>query len=114
MQLSSFLEKLRIAPETIEFEDAIAVIDKTYHFKPTTFTNGDQVNNAGTNSGSCKIFAFGQLNKLPPKQVLHCFGHFYRKDVLENPEGNDHQNIRHFMMSGWGGVHFLETVLTEK
>jgi hypothetical protein len=64
------------------------------------------VNESGTNEGSCKIFAFAQLNDLSVEQTLACFGKYYREDVLENPEGNDHGNIRNFMISGWEGVKF--------
>jgi len=42
------------------------------------------------------------------------FGRFYREDVLGNPEGNDHANIRNFMESGWGGVKFDSPALTIK
>jgi len=33
------------------------------------------------------------------------FGEHY-KDVLANPSGNDHPNIRNFMKLGWGSVTF--------
>jgi HopJ type III effector protein. len=44
---------------------------------------------------------------------LALFGEFYR-DVLATPEGDDHQNIRNFMKTGWAGVQFNTTPLTEK
>ena len=34
------------------------------------------------------------------------FGDYYRKDVLEHPDGTDHANIRAFMEVGWDGVKF--------
>ncbi|GAK84871.1 type III effector HopPmaJ [Vibrio ponticus] len=34
------------------------------------------------------------------------FGDFYRKDVLGNPDGDDHQNIRNFIAHGWNGIKF--------
>jgi len=37
---------------------------------------------------------------------LALFGDYYRSDVLKNPEGSDHQNIRNFMHKGWAGVTF--------
>jgi hypothetical protein len=46
------------------FPETIAYIDENYTFTPTTFKNGNQINNAGENNGSCKIFAFSQLNNL--------------------------------------------------
>jgi len=43
---------------------------------------------------------------LDAQQTLACFGDYYRVDVLQNPEGVDHQNIRNFMTYGWDGVAF--------
>ncbi|MGJ8631895.1 MAG: HopJ type III effector protein, partial [Glaciecola sp.] len=39
------------APETIEFQDVMAVISNYYDYIPSTFTNGDVVNEAQTNEG---------------------------------------------------------------
>jgi len=63
-------------------------------------------NEAGQNSGSCKIFAFAQRHGLSQQQALACFGTYYRDDVLQNPNGTDHQNIRNFMDTGWPGIAF--------
>ena len=41
---------------------------------------------------------------LPNNATLWLFGDFYRKDVLENPDGTDHANIRAFMEGGWDCV----------
>lgn len=106
MTLDAFLQRLAAQPETIAFADTIALIDALYAFTPTAFRNGDTHNAAGANSGSCKIFAFARLNGLGEAQTLHCFGDFYRVDVLQHPGGSDHQNIRNFMRHGWAGVHF--------
>ena len=81
-------------------------IDSNYLYTPTTFRNGKQENAAGQNEGSCKILAFGKLNNLNKEKTLHCFGKYYREDVLDNPDGEDHQNIRQFMLDGWEGVSF--------
>lgn len=104
--LESFIERLQAAPDTIEFPDTIAAIDASYEFTPTAFRNGDVYNEAGQNSGSCKIFAFAQLHGLSVPQTLACFGGFYRDDVLRHPEADNHQNIRNFMRSGWDGIQF--------
>ncbi|WP_283130365.1 HopJ type III effector protein [Enterovibrio norvegicus] len=114
MQLNDFLAKLANTPALIEFEDTMSVIDGQYDFSPTRFTNGDLVNKAGQNSGSCKILSFGQLHELEESAVLACFGGYYRDDVLCHPSGNDHQNIRNFMVSGWKGVQFDRPALTPK
>lgn len=106
MNLDAFLQKLNNSPEQVEFEDTMAAIDGSYAFTPTAFKNGNLANEAGQNSGSCKIFAFAQLNGLSPQQTLACFGHYYRNDVLQHPDGADHQNIRNFIQTGRSGIEF--------
>lgn len=114
MDKQAFLEKLQSTPQDITFDDTMAVIDAHYTFTPTSFRNGASVNEAGQNNGSCKILAFGMLNDLSAAQTLACFGRFYREDVLGNLSGDDHQNIRNFMKTGWDEVNFDGTPLTEK
>ncbi|BFM09423.1 HopJ type III effector protein [Halioxenophilus aromaticivorans] len=114
MTLEEFLSQLQSDPQAIAFNDTIAVIDSHYNFTETAFANGDLQNLAGQNNGSCKIFAFGQLHSLSPEHTLQCFGDFYRRDVLENPDGADHQNIRNFMQHQWQGIAFDSQALTNK
>lgn len=114
MQLDSFMEKLKSAPESVAFTDTMAVIETNYTYTPTAFSNGEVKNDAGTNEGSCKLFAFAQLNQLSPEETLACFGDYYRVDVLQNPDGSDHGNIRNFMQSGWEGIQFDGKPLTAK
>ncbi len=114
MNLADFLNHLSNSPETISFDETMSTIESHYDFTPCKFTNGDTINDAGENNGSCKIFAFAQLNKLDKASTLHCFGNYYRKDVLENPDGDDHQNIRNFIRNGWDGIEFHGTALIEK
>jgi hypothetical protein len=109
-----FLQRLNQDADKIVFNDTMAVVDALYDFTPTDFTNGEQVNKAGENNGSCKLFAFAQLNNLSPEQTLACFGQFYREDVLQHPEGSDHQNIRNFIKFGWQGISFEQMPLTSK
>lgn len=114
MNLTSFLEKLKKTPEAIAFTDTIATIEDTYTFTPTAFQNGLQHNAAGENSGSCKLFAFAQLQNLTEAETLSCFGAFYYNDVLKNPNGTDHQNIRNFIKTGWNGIQFEGEALALK
>ena len=114
MLLSDFLAKLDKQPKTIEFSDTMAVIEANYNFTETAFNNGLQSNAAGENSGSCKIFSFAQLNALSEAQTVACFGTYYRDDVLANPEANDHQNIRQFIINGWAGISFNCAALVNK
>nr|WP_288836087.1 HopJ type III effector protein [uncultured Flavobacterium sp.] len=106
MSIQAFLEKVKQTPETITFPETIAVIEENYLFTPTAFQNGNTHNAAGTNSGSCKLFAFAQLQNLSKDETLACFGAFYRDEVLGDPEGTNHQNIRNFMIHGWDGIQF--------
>lgn len=114
MNLNDFLKKLGDAPDSICFNDTVALIDEHYDFTPTAFTNGAVRNEAGQNNGSCKLFSFARLNGLSPQQTLACFGDYFRKDVLGNPQGADHQNIRNFMKSGWEGIRFEGEALKPK
>jgi hypothetical protein len=102
------------AKQPIDFFQVMDFIDAHYSFSETAFQNGDLKNEAGQNNGSCKVFAFGQKHELSEQQTLHLFGDFYKKDVLENPENEDHQNIRNFMKYGWRGIQFTGSALTIK
>ncbi|QAU33685.1 HopJ type III effector protein [Janthinobacterium sp. 17J80-10] len=106
MDISAFLKKLDATPEAIAFADTMAIVDNAYAFTPAAFTNGALRNEAGQNSGSCKLFAFALLNQFSESQTLACFGSYYRDDVLKHPDATDHQNIRNFMKTGWAGVKF--------
>ncbi|MCL6414037.1 HopJ type III effector protein [Aestuariirhabdus sp. Z084] len=116
--MQDLLEKLRTAPQTVSFKEVQDQIERDYEYQPTAFSNGlgsDALSNAaGTNEGSCRIFAFARLNQLTEAQTLACFGDYYRVDVLENPQGEDHGNIRRFMRDGWPGIAFEGTALTKK
>lgn len=107
-------EKLEKSADNIQFKDVIAFIDEHYDFTPTKFTNGNAVNEAGQNNGSCKVFSFAQLNDLSQQETLNLFGEFYREDVLKNPDGIDHQNIRNFIEFGWEGISFEGKALQRK
>lgn len=114
MQLNELLNQIKTSPQVVQFKDVISVIDQSYHFTPTHFINGDTVNEVNQNNGSCKIFAFAKLNHLDVTQTLNCFGDYYRVDVLENPEGKDHANIRNFIKYQWEGVKFSQAALEPK
>ena len=108
------LEQLEKAPETINFKEVIAYIDENYDFTPTKFINGKTNNESNKNNGSCKVFSFAQLKNLSKEQTLSLFGEFYREDVLNNPDGTDHQNIRNFIEFGWDGISFEGEALKKK
>ncbi|MGZ5076639.1 MAG: HopJ type III effector protein [Methylobacter sp.] len=117
MSLTSFLEKVK-NNENVGFDETITVITENYDYQATEFSNGLNqdllVNQAGTNEGSCKIFAFAGLHQLDQQQTLNLFGDYYRIDVLNEPNGTGHRNIRNFMQYGWNGISFKGVALTVK
>lgn len=106
MRIEDFLSKLRTQPHSLSFNEAIETIEANYDFTPVRFINGSAVNEAGTNSGSCKLFSFAKLQQLSKEETLACFGDYYRIDVLLHPEATNHANIRNFMITGWEGIRF--------
>ena len=108
-QLIASLEK-----GATDFNSVIQLIESKYDFTPSLFKNGSTINQENTNNGSCKIFAFGKLNQLSEQATLNAFGDFYTKDVLQHPDGDDHQNIRNFMKTGWQGIDFEKQALALK
>jgi hypothetical protein len=114
MRIEDFLNKLRTQPNSISFPETIEVIEANYNFTPVRFTNGSAVNEAGINSGSCKLFSFAKLQQLSKEETLACFGDYYRVDVLQHPEATNHANIRNFMITGWEGIRFDGEALQPK
>jgi hypothetical protein len=114
MSLNLFLDKLN-SNVTISFDETMTVINANYHYQPTEFINGLNeeilINQAGTNEGSCKIFAFAKIHHLTQQQTLNLFGDYYRLDVINNPQGTGHQNIRNFIKFGWDGISFQGSAL---
>ncbi len=114
MSIQAFLEKVKQTPTQITFPETIAVIEGNYNFTPTAFQNGTQHNAAGENSGSCKLFSFAKLQNLSKEETLACFGAFYFEEVLGDPNGTNHQNIRNFINLGWDGIQFEGNALEAK
>lgn len=106
MSIKSLLSKIRETPEEVQFDEVIDDIGEYYEFVETGFWNGDMYNAAGENNGSCRIFYFAEINGLDQQQTLNCFGRYYREDVLCEPGGDNHKNIRQFIRTGWGGMLF--------
>jgi hypothetical protein len=90
---------------SISFSDVIAQIEAQYQHVPAAFKNGEVYNEATQNQGSAKVFAFAQLQQLSAADTLSLFAEHYHS-VLANPDGEDHQNIRQFMLHGWEGILF--------
>jgi|TARA_B110000977_G_C10616656_1_gene314474 hypothetical protein len=115
MTLENFFKQLANTPESIEFKQVMDLIEQYYEYSPASFRNGPELyNEAGTNEGSCKIFAFAQLEGLSQNETLACFGKFYREEVLEQPDANNHGNIRAFIKFGWNGIQFDGIALVKR
>ncbi|APY10910.1 type III effector [Seonamhaeicola sp. S2-3] len=114
MNLKDFKKKLKNTPRAIEFSETIEVIDSNYTFTPTAFKNGNIENAEGQNSGSCKLFAFAKKQGFTKEETLACFGQYYFNDVLKDPNGTGHQNIRNFMVTGFKGLVFQRDPLKQK
>ncbi|SFM11382.1 HopJ type III effector protein [Marinobacter zhejiangensis] len=88
-----------------DFEDSMELVERYFDHTPTSFANGPLLNSAEENQGSCKLFALGQFCNLTEAETLSCFGRHYRQ-VLGDPAGTSHGNIRQFMATGWSGIRF--------
>ena len=106
MTIEEFVTKLKEKPKQLVFSETMSVIEKNYVFTPTAFKNGDLQNS--------KVFSFALKQQLTKEETLACFGQYYFIDVLENPNGTDHQNIRNFMNTGFKGLIFDNETLVEK
>lgn len=102
----------------VEFQEVMEILDGAYDFVPTRYTSGHGTpaaveNEAGTNSGSCKVFAFAKIHGLDQDATLRLFCEHYQQ-VLGDPEGATHLNVRNFMTNGWDGIVFDGEPLVEK
>jgi hypothetical protein len=109
-----FNANLEMSGDDVTFEEVIELIDEHYETGLLEFKNGDIVNGQGENVGSAQVLSYAALADLDKETTLKLWGQYYR-DVLKNPDGNDHQNIRNFMKTGWEGVPFENGIaLTKK
>ncbi len=112
MTLDVFKQTIQNTPKKVEFSDTISVIESLYSFTPIAFKNGSLFNKEDENQGSCKVFSFAIQQGFSKEETLACFGKYYFEDILNNPEGTDHQNIRNFIKTGFEGLLFEGEALT--
>lgn len=93
-----------------DFNDTLALIERHFEYQPTGFDNGPLFNAAGENAGSCRVFALGQYCNLTEADTLALFAEHYR-EVLDEPAGSSHGNIRQFVGTGWSGIRFEDSPL---
>ena len=113
MTIPELKTKLKTTPTAITFKETMQVIENYYTFNPTAFKNGDIINKAGENNGSCKLFAFAMHQEFTKEATLFSFGEHYQT-VLADKNGASHQNIRNFMQTGFKGLSFENEALTLK
>ena len=104
---------LAIQRQDYPFQETLAFIDQWFDYTPSAFTNGPVVNGPDQNQGSCKVFALARLLDLDREQTLHCFGEHYR-EVLANPEADNHRNLRQFQGACLDPVAFESFPLRRK
>jgi len=114
LTINELINRLNTNDETVGFNEVMQVISSHFSYEPSSFTNGEIINQAGTNEGSCKVFAFAKIHKLSEQATLNCFGHYYHCDVMQNPLADDHANIRSFIKNGWTGITIDNEVLVTK
>mmetsp|Transcript_21049 Transcript_21049/g.61210 ORF Transcript_21049/g.61210 Transcript_21049/m.61210 type:complete len:144 (-) Transcript_21049:188-619(-) len=109
-----FNANMEMSADDLTFEEVMEMIDENYESQLLEFKNGDMLNKAGENEGSAKVLSYAALSELSKEETLKLWGQYYR-DVKATPDGDDHQNIRNFMKTGWEGVPFENGIaLTRK
>ena len=98
-----FNANVEMDADELKFEDVMDLIDKHYEVGLIEFKNGDIVNKQGENEGSAKLLSYAALAELDKDTTLKLWGQYYR-EVLADPKGDSHQNIRNFMKYGWDGT----------
>ena len=111
--LQQLKEQIQSNPKAMLLQDVLSLIDEHYDFTPSQFVNGDLENAVDENQGSGKLLSFGLAHELTQDELLACFGQYYQ-EVLDDPQGDGHQNIRNFMQTSWGGVSFQSSPLQPK
>jgi hypothetical protein len=96
-----------------DFNDTLALVDRFFEYHPTSFDNGPLHNSAGENAGSCRVFSLAQFCNLTEADALKLFAEHYRQ-VLDDPAGESHGNIRQFMGTGWSGIRFEGQALRKR
>lgn len=99
----------------VVFQDVISTIRAHYECCPVAFSTGTGTalrtdNAAGTNMASSQLLAYARRLGLDAATALALYGEHYR-DVLADPAGKSHANIRAFMANGWAGVVMTEDPL---
>ena len=109
-----FNANVEMDSDALLFEEVMELIDTHYESQLLEFKNGDIVNKQGENEGSAKLLSYAALSNMDKETTLKLWGQYY-KEVVNDPNGTSHANIRNFMKYGWEGVPFENGIaLTRK
>ena len=102
----------------MKFDEVMGKINECYVHTPVEYRSGagtaeEVVNPPNTNTGSCKVFYFAQMHGVSEDATLRMFCQHYQQ-VLDEPEGDSHANIRAFMKHGWEGITFAGPALVTR
>ena len=97
-----FNANVEMDADDLKFEEVMEIIDTHFESGLIEFKNGDIVNKPGENEGSAKLLSYAALSDFDKDTTLKLWGQYYR-EVLADPDGDSHQNIRNFMKTGWDG-----------
>lgn len=111
MEIHSLLQQLKL--KQLKFQDVLDFIEQKFTYTASSFQNGNQSNASDQNQGSARVLFLAKMNSLSEEDTLTLFAEHYQ-DVLSQPEGTNHANIRQFIENGWGGVSFEKDVLAYK
>ncbi len=98
-----FNANVEMNADDLTFEEVMEVIDDNFETGLIEFKNGDILNKPGENEGSAKVLSYAALSDFDKETTLKLWGQYYR-EVLADPDGDSHQNIRNFMKYGWDGT----------
>jgi len=98
-----FNANVEMDADSLKFEEVMELIDTHYEVGLIEFKNGDIVNKQGENEGSAKLLSYAALANFDQETTLKLWGQYYR-EVVADPDGDSHQNIRNFMKTGWDGT----------
>jgi hypothetical protein len=93
------------ANNAIDFKEFLVMFDRFFTIIPTSFSNNGLVNKIAENEGSLKVFASAKYCNATDEEALSWFKEHYQS-VLDDPDGDSHQNIRHFQKGGLENISF--------
>ncbi|KAJ1637914.1 HopJ type III effector protein-domain-containing protein [Pavlovales sp. CCMP2436] len=103
--IAALLVKVRTQPGSVMFAETLEAIDQAFEFFGTKFVNGAVSSTSSENEGSSKVLSLSQLVGMTTDETLVCFGEHYR-DVVADPSGSSHANVRALMTTGLEAVLF--------